>query len=65
MKTLLDIWKWFNGKKTVIASVITLTVAFLQNKGVIDPDTSEYLIYLCTLLLGGSIGHKVKKGLKK
>lgn len=52
---------WINGRKTTISAMLTLTVAFLINKGVLDQDTGEFALGMCALLLTLSAGHKEVK----
>jgi len=52
---------WFDGKKTIIAAVVSLTAGFLQAKGLIDGEWATYILSLSTLLLGVGVTHKVIK----
>ena len=59
MKKFID---YINGHKTQITAVITLLIGFITTRGYIAKDTSELLLAIMTLLVGGSIyHHEVKK----
>ncbi len=61
MKFSTKVSRFFNGKKTVIASVLTTLIAFAQNKQYLDADTALLGLTLTTILLGVGIGHKAVK----
>lgn len=46
------ILKFLSGKKTIIASLITTTAAFLGTLGVIGPDTVTYIITIVGIIFG-------------
>ncbi|GJQ63519.1 MAG: hypothetical protein SCALA702_25720 [Melioribacteraceae bacterium] len=50
--------EWFNGKKTVIGSVMLIVAGILDESGT----TSKILYALGTLFAGTGIAHKKKKG---
>ena len=49
MKSIL---KFLDGKKVIVAGVITTTAAFMAVKGVVDADTVAYISTLCTFIFG-------------
>ena len=52
---------WLDGKKSVIAGIVSTLAGFAQAKGMIDSDVSMLILTLSGLLLGVGIGHKVAK----
>lgn len=57
--------EWFNGKKTIIGTIASLTIGFCQLKGYIDLDTSIYLYAVSGTIFSIGVGHKIKKALSK
>ena len=53
---------WLDGKKTYIVGAISLTVAFLGLKHIIDQETQAYLQALLALFAGGAELTTVKLG---
>ena len=53
--------EFLNGKKTIIGSILSLTIGFLSIKQIIDEETATYLIALSALITGIGVGHKVIK----
>jgi hypothetical protein len=52
---------WLDGKKSVIAGIVSTLAGFAQAKGFIDADVTMLVLTLSGLLLGVGITHKVKK----
>lgn len=55
------IWNWLDGKKTVIASLAGVGLAWAQAKGLITGDTALYLAAALSAVTGVAVGHKVVK----
>ena len=52
---------WLDGKKTAIGAISTLLVAFLMTKGIIDKATADLALGVCSIIVLGGVGHKIKK----
>ncbi len=55
------IWNSINGHKTQVGAFLTLSAGFLSNKGLIDVETTNYILAVLGLWLTGSIYHSEKK----
>lgn len=63
MESLKSAWSYLNGKKTVIAALAGLALAWAQVKGYIGPDTGVLLASGLTAITGVAVGHKITKAL--
>jgi hypothetical protein len=66
MKDFLE-WleKWFDGKKTIIGVIATLSVTYLYSEMIIDNYTAQFLAGLAGALFGAGVNHKAVKYRKK
>jgi len=64
--TMEKLWIWFNGKKTAIGGIYSLTVGFAVANAWINDVSANYLLGIGAIILGVGVGHKVaKNGAKK
>ena len=61
---MMTIWKWLNGKKTAIASVLGTVAMWAATKGWIDQNDFTMIATILTVWTGVGIVHKIKKGKK-
>ena len=61
MNILTKLIKLIDGHKTQLFALISLIIGFATTKGLLDADTSVFLLSIVSLLLGGSIYHAEKK----
>jgi uncharacterized membrane protein (DUF441 family) len=58
----MSFWKWLDGKKSVIAAVAGVVLAWVQARGWVDDSTAMMLAGVLTAITGVAVGHKVAKG---
>ena len=58
MSKVIDI---LNGKKTVIAAILNLVMAFVIGRNWLEPDTVTLVLSLMALWTGVGVGHKFVK----
>lgn len=61
IKLLGNIWGFLNNKKSPIAAVSGVALAWAQSKGLVGQMDSVYLSALLTIFTGVAVGHKVYK----
>lgn len=67
MEKVKKVWKWLDGKKTVVAAVYWFVISHIDiffPKGVPE-NINEILIQIGTYLTAAGLGHKAIKGLSK
>jgi uncharacterized membrane protein YfcA len=57
----MSFWKWLDGKKSVIAAVAGVLLAWVQAKGWVDEVTAMALASILTAITGVAVGHKIVK----
>lgn len=57
----MKIIEWFDGKKTIIGALASLTIGFLGIKDIIDQETATYLLGVAGLIIGVGVAHKKAK----
>jgi hypothetical protein len=55
---MVKMWEWLDGKKSVIAALAGLGLAWAQAKGYVDGEAAFYLASALTLITGVAVGHK-------
>jgi hypothetical protein len=63
METIKTIWNYLDGKKSVIAALAGLALAWAQAKGYVSPYDGELLAGGLTVITGVAVGHKITKAL--
>lgn len=58
---MVTIWRYLDGKKTVIASLAGVALAWAQAKGWVGPEDAAFFAALLTILTGVAVGHKAAK----
>lgn len=53
-KNNMSLMKWLDGKKTIIAGVITTVASFLVLKGVIDANSGTFISAITTIIFGSA-----------
>jgi hypothetical protein len=62
MKTLLKIWKWLDGNKTIICSIIVAVLSQDYIQQFIEPGLHGFLLWLFIALGTGALFHHIQKG---
>jgi hypothetical protein len=65
MGALKSIWGWLDGKKTVIAALAGLALAWAQAKGYVGEESAVYLASALAVITGVAVGHKGFKATTK
>lgn len=65
MEKLFAVLSWLDGKKTYLAAVLSLVVAFCGAKGYVDQETQSFLASLIALFAGSAEAATVKLGAKR
>jgi hypothetical protein len=55
------IWKFLDGKKTTIAALAGVAIAWAQARGYVAGDTAQALALALTLMTGVAVGHRAVK----
>jgi hypothetical protein len=55
---MVKVWEWFSGKKTTIAALAGVLLAWAQAKGWVAEDSAVYLASALAILTGVAVGHK-------
>ena len=61
MNILIKLWNFINGHKTQAMGFISLLIGFATTKGLLDSDTSVFLLSIASLLFGSAVFHSEKK----
>lgn len=65
MKNLILIWRIANGKKTVLAALAGVALAWAQTKHLVDDVSAVYLTSALAILTGVAVSHKAVKATNK
>jgi hypothetical protein len=58
------IWRVLDGKKTTLAALAGVAIAWAQARSYVDGDTAQALALALTIMTGVAVGHKVQKAAK-
>lgn len=59
---LKSAWDFLNGKKSAIAAVLGVALAWGQARGLVNQIDATYLSAALTAITGMAVGHKIYKG---
>lgn len=61
------IWKWLNGRKTIISSIILLILNSDYIEGLFTGQDELYILVqtIAGIMFAGSMGHHVRKSIRK